>query len=306
MPGTHPSNSATAVISVPTALGLSPNPQRPDRPRGTWRAPGTLAGAGLLRELDMHNAATVAVPPYRPEQDPATGIRNRKGLVVQTRELAALVGDVLDHGQRALVLGGDCSVLIGAALALRRRGRFGLVFLDGHLDYQHLGNSERLSAAAGEDLAIVTGRGLDDHANIDSLRPYLRDRDVVALGEREHDPATADIRSTESFVLDLDEIQSLGASAVAHVALEHVSAAPDGYWVHLDLDVLDNAVMPAVDSPQPGGLPPDQLVLLLRGLLASNLACGVDVTIYDPELDPDGRCGALVTDVLEKALGTGS
>lgn len=106
-------------------------------------------------------------------------------------------------------------------------------------------------------------------------------------------------------MLDLDEMQSLGASAVARAALEHVSAGPDGYWVHLDLDVLDNAVMPAVDSPQPGGLPPDQLVLLLGELLASDLAYGVDVTIYDPELDPDGSCGALVTDTLEKALGTG-
>jgi arginase len=304
-PGTHPPNSEIAVVSVPTALGLSPNPKRPDRPRGTWRAPHALGAAGLLSKLDVHGVATVTVPPYRPERDPATGIRNREGLVVQTRELAERVGQVLDRGERALVLGGDCSVLIGAALALRRRGRFGLVFLDGHLDYRHLGNSERLSAAAGEDLAIVTGRGLDDHANIDSLRPYVRDRDVVALGEREHDPATADIRSTESFVLDLDEVQSLGVLAAARAALERMSAGPDGYWVHLDLDVLDNAVMPAVDSPQPGGLPPDQLVLLLRELLASDLACGVDVTIYDPELDPDGSCGALVTDVLAKALGTG-
>jgi arginase len=85
-----------------------------------------------------------------------------------------------------------------------------------------------------------------------------------------------------------------------------VSAGPDGYWVHLDLDVLDNAVMPAVDSPQPGGLPPDQLVLLLRELLATDLAYGMDVTIYDPELDPDGSCAALVTEVLEKALQTDS
>jgi arginase len=36
---------------------------------------------------------------------------------------------------------------------------FGLAFIDGHSDFRHLGNSEFVGSAAGEDLAIVTGRG---------------------------------------------------------------------------------------------------------------------------------------------------
>jgi arginase len=37
--------------------------------------------------------------------------------------LADAIGRVLDAGDFPLVLGGDCSILLGAMLALKRRGR---------------------------------------------------------------------------------------------------------------------------------------------------------------------------------------
>ncbi|RSS72831.1 arginase family protein, partial [Streptomyces sp. WAC05292] len=61
-----------------------------------------------------------------------------------------------------------------------------------------------------------------------------------------------------------------------------------GFWVHLDADVLDPSVMPAVDSPDPGGLFPGELADLLRVLIGSPRCVGLNVTIYDPDLDPDG------------------
>jgi arginase len=195
-----------------------------------------------------------------------------------------------------------CSALIGAALALRRRGRYGLVFIDGHLDFRHLGNTERLSAVAGEDLAIVTGRGLDEHANLDRLRPYFLDEDVVAVGEREHDPSTSDILSTEITVLNLEQVRRNGPKATANAALDRLADARDGYWVHLDVDVLDSEVMSAVDSPQPDGLRVDELVSLLQELRSSVRMCGLDLMIYDPELDPDRTQAALVNRLLIAGL----
>ena len=61
---------------------------------------------------------------------------NRAQIPAYTRVLADRVGTLLDAGERPLVLGGDCSILLGAMLALRRRGRFGLAFVDGHLDFR--------------------------------------------------------------------------------------------------------------------------------------------------------------------------
>lgn len=60
--------------------------------------------------------------------------------------------------------------------------------------------------------------------------------------------------------------------------------------------------MPAVDSPGPGGLLPGELVAVLGPLLASPRCVGFNVTSYDPDLDPDGRAGALLADAVVAAF----
>ncbi|SPF00055.1 Arginase/agmatinase/formimionoglutamate hydrolase, arginase family [Streptomyces sp. MA5143a] len=60
--------------------------------------------------------------------------------------------------------------------------------------------------------------------------------------------------------------------------------------------------MPAVDSPDPDGLLPDQLTALLGPLVTSPHCVGLDVTLHDPDLDPDGTAGALLTDIVLAAL----
>jgi arginase len=292
-----------AALSVPSALGLSPNPRDPRRPRGTWRAPAALRDAGLLPMVGARDAGTLAVPGYVPAPDRETGIYNRDGIAIQTRALALEIGRLLDTGENPCVIGGDCGVLLGAGLALRRRGRHGLVFLDGHLDFRHARNSPRLSAVAGEDLAIVTGRGLTEHSAIDGLSPYFLDSDVLALGEREHDPATADIHDTQIDVVDLDSMRAAGPAAVADRIRTLAARLPGGFWLHVDVDVLDSSLMPAVDSPQPDGMAADELTALIHDVARLDGLQGLDVTVYDPELDPDGRCASLVCRILANALG---
>lgn len=291
-----------AVVDVPTALGLSPVPGSEGRARGTWRAPAVLREEGLLERLGLRDAATIEVRAYDAERE-RTGGRNTAAVAGQTRALAVAVSAVIDAGERPLVLGGDCSVLLGAMLALRRRGRFGLVFVDGHLDFRHTGNTAQLSAVAGEDLAIVTGRGPSALSDIDGLRPYVADRDVVAIGERENDAATADIHDSAIEVVDIAALRDRGMAAVASASLDRLrDGGAAGTWVHVDLDVLDSELLPAVDSPQPGGLDATELVELLRTLTADPLTIGVEVTIYDPELDLDRRGATLITDILAEGL----
>jgi arginase len=92
-------------------------------------------------------------------------------------------------------------------------------------------------------------------------------------------------------------------AAVAAAALAVVTGAGlDGFWLHLDVDILDPAVLPAVDSPDPGGLTADELTGLLAALAPA--ACGAEVTVFDPDLDPDGEYAALLAEILAEGLGT--
>jgi arginase len=94
-----------------------------------------------------------------------------------------------------------------------------------------------------------------------------------------------------------------GPDAAVAATLDHLERdGLDGFWVHLDIDILDEEVMPAVDSPSSGGLGHDHLTALLGGLVASSRCSGIDVTIFDPDLDPDGVFAGELTDTLVAAL----
>ncbi len=100
------------------------------------------------------------------------------------RALADAVADVVGRGEFPILLGGDCSILLGSTLALRRRGRYGLLFIDGHADfYQPEANPN--GEAASMDLAFATGHGPELLTNLEGLRPLVRDEDVVAFGFRD-------------------------------------------------------------------------------------------------------------------------
>jgi arginase len=286
------------VVDAPSNLGLAP--PRPGAEPGCRGLASALRDRGILSRIGAKEGGRIDPPPYSPDVDPATGVRNGEVLRAFSMDLAERIESFVRAGSFPVVLGGDCGILVGNMLALRRIGRFGLAFLDGHLDFRHPGNSELVGAAAGADLALVTGRGPDRIADIDGLGPLVRDSDVIALGEREDYPEWRDIHETDITVWDLGELRTLGSAQAALKSVGRMEAGGlDGFWIHLDADVLDDAIMPAVDSRQPGGLSYSELVELLRVLLRSGLAVGIEVTIFDPELDPTGEiaegfAGALV------------
>ncbi|WP_419694333.1 arginase family protein [Mesorhizobium muleiense] len=68
--------------------------------------------------------------------------------------------------------------------------------------------------------------------------------------------------------------------------------------MHFDVDALDQTVMPAVDSPGSPGIDPDDLVAILAALVADPRCIGMDMTIFDPDLDPTGELAVLLVSLL--------
>jgi arginase len=288
------------VLDAPSNLGL--RAPAPGLVPGCYKLAGALRDQRLLKRLGAHDAGVV-VPPRYDTRDwrPGDGALNADALARYTRRLAERVGAVVDGADFLLLLGGDCSILFGPALALRCRGRYGIAYLDGSIDFRHIGNSDNVGASAGEGTAIVTGRGQPDIADIEGLAPYCRDDDLVILGVRDYDEDLAEVRGLGITVHTTPEIIAEGPSSVGRRVARRL-AAHDGYFVHLDADVLDPEVMPAADAPDPGGLDYPQLVELLRPLVTDPACVGLQVTIYDPDLDPDGRIAVALSDTLVEAM----
>lgn len=283
------------VLDAPSNLGLAP--PAPGREPGTRRMPDVLRWNGLRARLGARDAGRIQPPPYGTEVHPS-GIRNADAIAAYSRALADAVESIVLRRELAVVLGGDCSILLGNLLGAGRCiDGLGLVFLDGHSDFA---TPERSGThgAAGMDLALAVGRGPPLLAALAADGPLVDARSVVHLGMREDDP---DLRASGIPVLDLAEIERRGPAAIAGQVLERLDTFP-GFWIHVDADVLDDTLMPAVDSRVPGGLSYEALVRLLRPLLASPRAIGVEFTIYDPDRDPEGSVGRAFTAALVEAL----
>ena len=294
-----------AVLDAPSVLGL--RPPAPGRVPGARRLPEALRGHRLLERLGAADAGRVEPPPYSPAIDPVTGVRNGAAIPGYSTALADRLEELVRAGSFPLVLGGDCSILLGAMLALRRLGRYGLVSVDGGLDFRHPGNAHLVGpvgSVAGEDLAVVTGRGAPQLTDLEGRRPLVADADVVAMGHRTLEPVADEVLATGMTLFDVAELRRGGPAEAAGRALATLAGqGVEGFWVHVDADVLDPEVMPAVDSPEPDGLTHQELAALLRALTASELAVGAQLTIFDPDLDPDGRLAAELTDTVVAALG---
>lgn len=288
-----------AIIEAPSILGL--------KPTGVERLAETLLDYGLLERICARHAGRVPTPEYRFERDPQTLTLNAQAIADWSPKLADSVEGVLDAGEFPVILGGDCSILLGPTLALKRRGRYGLLFIDGHADfYQPEANPN--GEAASMDLAFATGHGPELLTNIEGRGPLVRDDDVVAFGYRDAEeqatygsqPLPANLRA-----FDLATVRKLGVERAATAAVEHLTRDDlDGFFIHVDADSLSDDIMPAVEYRIPDGLSWHELRRTLQIAIGSGRAVGFEITVYDPKLDKDGSSGRGLVDTISAALGS--
>src|SRR5688572_12604162 len=108
--GTDASRTVS-IVTAPSSLGLRPNEK--GKEPGTWRAPEVLLDAGIADAVSARNVVKLARQRYDFAEQPGTRIRNGNALRAFLLELAGNVRAELTAGRFPLVLGGDCSVMLG-------------------------------------------------------------------------------------------------------------------------------------------------------------------------------------------------
>lgn len=297
----RPWSNRTSLIEAPLAVGLYD--------WGVSRAPETLLGLGLAERLGATRTRPIPKPCWRPRFDEATGLINPQEVRTYLLDLAGLVQDELTADRFPVVVGGDCTILLGCLLAQKRRHgpSAGLCFLDGHTDFYAPPESPS-GETADMDLFLAVGRGPAILADLDGMGPLVEEKNVVLLGYRDASLAdrfgVADPKLHSAMrCFSLEDVHTYGHSNVVGRSVEHLSALDAPFWIHLDLDVLEDSAMPAVDYRMDGGLSPGEVLCMLRNLLSTGKACGLDIAVYNPDLDFDGSCAHLIIDLLGKAFG---
>ncbi|HEX4849440.1 MAG TPA: arginase family protein, partial [Puia sp.] len=275
------------IIEAPSNLGLMQ--LTVDREPGVRKLPDWLRMHSFHAQIHPDKVIRVEPPPYSMDLDEEAGVRNADKIILFSKELSQELQNNIELNLFSLVIGGDCSILIGCGLGLKSLGQYGLIFIDGHTDFI-LPHNSFTKGAAGMDLAIVNGKGHEKLTNIEGKQPYFKEQNVFVLGNRYfNEDFVKPIRKSAIHYFDLIEIRKKGLELIVDEFLGLVKKSGlDGFWIHFDVDVLNNDIMPAVDSPQEDGLNYGELKELLKPLLHSPMAVGMDITILDPDLDHDG------------------
>jgi arginase len=275
------------------------------RTGGTELAPDAIREASGDSWLWPVDAGDLDVSIRGDDRDPDTGIIASADVLATTEAVQRAVGALLDDEQTPFVMGGCCTVL-PAALAGSRRvlGPIALVYIDGHLDLYD-GTTSPTGEAADMPMSVVLGRGpaawveacggrvLDPtHAAIVGYRDL---EEALGYGH----PHPKEIAGLTA--IDSDAVRARGGGAVGRELAERFRD-PGRVWVHLDVDVLDEAVFPATDYLMPGGLGWPELTHLLGPLLTSPSLAGVSVGCYNPTKDPDGAHGRALVEAFRSAV----
>jgi arginase len=270
------------------------------------RAGGTEHGPAALRELGLAAAlgadgGDLAVRIRGDERDQATGLLGSADVLATTSAIRAAVTGRIAAGERPFLAGGCCAELPGALAGARdARGPIGLVHVDGHLDLYDGATSPTGEAA---DMPIAVALGLGPGAWVEACGSATVAPDRLAIvgfrdreESREYGMRQPEDLAVKPLLWSAADIHGADPAAIGAEVAEAMAAEP--FWLHLDVDVLDQAVFPATDYLMPGGLDWDELNAVLAPLLAAPALIGASVACYNPDKDSDRACGRALVAAL--------
>ena len=261
-------------------------------PFGTELSPAALRDAGLLEAIGAADAGDLAVRLVGRERDPGTGVLGWPSVLATTQALRSLAREQIAAGRLPFLVGGCCTLLPGALSGARDAlGAVGLAYLDGHLDLYD-GQTSTTGEPADMPISVITGHG-PAAWSADIGAPLTGPGQLALLGQRDRDEA-AGYGSVlpEDAGLDPEltpgRLRGQGMTAAGAAVRDQLIGSAGRYWVHLDVDVLDELAFPATDYLMPDGLSRDELAGLMRPLLASPALAGLSLACYNPAKDAGG------------------
>lgn len=281
------------------------------RPGHQAGAAASYEAAGLMKHpsVELRATPTMQLPAFTTTRGPLTGLLNEAALFAAIDAAADAVSTSLSAGRFPLVVGGDCSILLGTfAGAHAVDDTFGLVFIDGHEDTTPLDVVEDGEAANAELGLLLGTTGRIPSFPRPSLRGTLRPDQLAAVGMRDHafrrDANVGSVRDLGAFYSPARDVRA-DPARVARQAVAHLADRP--WWMHVDLDVLDPSELPATLVPgetqqESGGLSWAQLTSLMTTAAASGRCRGLSIAIYDPEQDPARKYPPAIVDLAHQTL----
>jgi arginase len=273
-----------AMLGVPTSLGA--------HAPGQERCPGAFRRAGLVEQLAaadlvVDDLGDLALRRWSP--DPAhPRAQHAEEVAAVARDVEAALAPVFARGDRALVVGGDCTIEVGvvAGLALSVE-RVGLLYVDAGADL-NLPTTIREGFLDWMGMSHLLGEpgAADELAHVGSRHPLLTPADVVVVGAEPEEMTVHERRRLAELGVRVhwaDEVRRAPAAA-AREALAELEDRSDAILVHFDVDVIDFLDFPAADFPTiNAGLRFVEAMACIDIFVGSPKWMGLTITEFNPD-----------------------
>lgn len=287
------------VVGAPTSAAAATE--------GLERAPAALRAAGLLDRLrgagyQVTDTGDLAAVLYQP--DPANPrAKNLPRILAVLEATRPRLEQAIKTRGVPVVLGGDASVAVALAAALRRQSTtLGFVYLSGHARFH--------TPACTEDglvepmvVSLLVGQGPAELVRYWNEPPLVREPDLalfgldaIGAGERERLDRSA-IRCYAPA-----GIRKKGVRLAAEAALETVRARTREFIVHVELDAIGPGPFPGAGAGDSGALGPAELAEALACLVAPAKLAGLSLSGYNPALDTEARAASAAVELIASAM----
>jgi arginase len=290
-----------SMIGVPTSAGA--------HHAGQELAPDALRAVGLLDRLraagvsikDTGNlpGAVFAADPGAPQA------RNLAAVVRVASEVADAVAGVVASGRLPLIVGGDCTITLGAIAGFKRSDPgVGLVYVDGDADLGYPGNG---GSGIFDSMGVshLLGRGAAELTTLGGPAPLLAPTRLAIVGSDPRETDDAGRTYLAELGVSFEEAPSFIAdpAGAAQRGLAAVADAAGRILVHVDVDVVDSGQLPLANFPHyDSGVTLDHVVACLRVLRGHPSFAGLVLTEVNPTHDPAGAELRRLADAVVSAL----
>jgi len=299
---------AVKIVRQPKKIALIGAPTSAAALRaGHERAPAVLRAAGLVERLqgvgyEVADLGDCVTQLYQPD-DEHPRARNLPAVLAALNDLKPRVEQAVKSGALPLVLGGDCIIALATLAGVRRYFRnVSLVYMDRDADV-NVPATTPSGCVDGMVVAHIIGRGAPELVRFWGEPPLVREPDVALFGvDRLDPPEEALLAGSPIRRYMAADVQRQGVTAAADAALERMHATSHEFVLHFDVDVISSDDFRATNFAASGGLRLEEVRQALEVFARRKNLAAIEVTVYNPELDPDGSAAKTLIDLLASVL----
>jgi len=224
------------------------------------------------------------------------------------RSISRFTQNWTGQNQAFLIIGGDHSCALGTwggvINGLQRPDKFGLIWLDAHMDAHTFATSPS-GNIHGMPVSALLGKADKKLAAMYPGQGFIKPENFIMIGVRSYEPEEYQLLKQAAVdIVFADRIKGLSQALIK--AIDKLSGSCEVIGISLDLDFIDPEDAPGVETPVPGGIKAGELLKALALISRHPKLLGLEISEFNPENDAENKTVRLMKEIVEAFFGENS